>query len=61
MLFRSGAGIGLCVGTGSLLAAALTGRTPELDLTPFRPERFDLSAGPGVPADPTDQELAGAR
>ena len=55
---HEGAGIGLCVGTGSLLAEALTGRTPELDLTPFRPERFD-AAGPGTT--PTDQELAGAR
>lgn len=52
---HEGAGIGLCVGTGSLLATALTGGTPELDLHAFRPERFDL------PATPSDQELAGAR
>ena len=53
---HEGAGIGLCVGTGSLLAAAFTGRATELDLHPFRPERFDtpLAASP-------DQELAGAR
>ena len=52
---HEGAGIGLSVGTGSLLAAALTGRATELDLHPFRPERFDaLTPSP-------DQELAGAR
>ena len=53
---HEGAGIGLSVGTGSLIAQALTGQPPELDLQPFRPERFDtpLTAQP-------DQELAGAR
>ena len=52
---HEGAGIGLSVGTGSLLAQALTGRPTDLDLHPFRPERFDvLSAQP-------DEELAGAR
>ncbi|MGI3786455.1 MAG: NAD(P)/FAD-dependent oxidoreductase, partial [Janthinobacterium lividum] len=52
---HEGAGIGLCVGTGSLLASALTGRPTELDLHAFRPERFDLLSTS------TDQELAGAR
>ena len=52
---HEGAGIGLSVGTGSLLAAAFTGRAAALDLHPFRPERFDtLTPSP-------DQELAGAR
>ncbi|MFF7981819.1 NAD(P)/FAD-dependent oxidoreductase [Streptomyces sp. NPDC007901] len=37
---HEGAGIGLATGTGQLIAQVLTGRTPELDLTPFRPERF---------------------
>lgn len=38
---HEGAGIGLSVGTGKLLAQALTGQQPDLDLAPFRPERFD--------------------
>ncbi|MEV5880444.1 FAD-binding oxidoreductase [Streptomyces sp. NPDC052101] len=38
---HEGAGIGLATGTGQLIAQTLTGKTPELDLTPFRPERFD--------------------
>ncbi|MFF5468148.1 NAD(P)/FAD-dependent oxidoreductase [Streptomyces achromogenes] len=38
---HEGAGIGLAPATGLLIARALTGKTPELDLTPFRPERFD--------------------
>ncbi|WP_330347574.1 NAD(P)/FAD-dependent oxidoreductase [Streptomyces sp. NBC_00582] len=38
---HEGAGIGLATGTGRLLAQALTGEPPELDLTPFRPDRFD--------------------
>ncbi|WP_040166150.1 NAD(P)/FAD-dependent oxidoreductase [Microbacterium gorillae] len=37
---HEGAGVGLSVGTGKLLAQGLTGRTPDLDLTPFRPERL---------------------
>ncbi|MGW4023396.1 NAD(P)/FAD-dependent oxidoreductase [Streptomyces sp. NPDC005009] len=37
---HEGAGIGLATGTGLLIAQALTGGTPELDLTPFRPDRF---------------------
>ncbi|MFT4166320.1 MAG: FAD-binding oxidoreductase [Microlunatus sp.] len=38
---HEGAGIGLSVGTAKLLAQAIAGQTPELDLTPFRPERFE--------------------
>ncbi|GAB7105674.1 FAD-dependent oxidoreductase [Streptomyces phaeofaciens JCM 4814] len=37
---HEGAGIGLATGSGQLIAQALTGGTPELDLTPFRPDRF---------------------
>ncbi|WP_430383637.1 NAD(P)/FAD-dependent oxidoreductase [Streptomyces sp. P10-4] len=42
---HEGAGIGLAPGTGQLIAHALTGKAPELDLTPFRPERFDTEGG----------------
>ncbi|MFI9245101.1 NAD(P)/FAD-dependent oxidoreductase [Streptomyces sp. NPDC053086] len=42
---HEGAGIGLAPGTGQLIAQALTGKTPELDPTPFRPERFDTDGG----------------
>ncbi|MDV9173586.1 FAD-binding oxidoreductase [Streptomyces sp. W16] len=41
---HEGAGIGLAVGTGHLIAQTLTGRTPELDLAPFRPDRFPEEA-----------------
>ncbi|WP_036554333.1 NAD(P)/FAD-dependent oxidoreductase [Nocardioides insulae] len=37
---HEGAGIGLSVGTGKLLAQALSGVAPDLELTPFAPERF---------------------
>ncbi|MGV9452046.1 NAD(P)/FAD-dependent oxidoreductase [Streptomyces sp. NPDC003635] len=37
---HEGAGIGLATGTGHLIAQALTAKTPDLDLTPFRPDRF---------------------
>ncbi|MFE7076320.1 NAD(P)/FAD-dependent oxidoreductase [Streptomyces sp. NPDC057620] len=37
---HEGAGIGLATGTGHLIAQVLTGRTPDLDLAPFRPDRF---------------------
>ncbi|MFE5035935.1 NAD(P)/FAD-dependent oxidoreductase [Streptomyces sp. NPDC056683] len=37
---HEGAGIGLATGTGQLIAQVLSGKAPELDLTPFRPERF---------------------
>ncbi|WP_433238666.1 NAD(P)/FAD-dependent oxidoreductase [Streptosporangium sp. CA-135522] len=38
---HEGAGIGLAPATGHLIAQALTGRRPDLDLTPFRPDRFE--------------------
>ncbi|KOG29209.1 NAD(P)/FAD-dependent oxidoreductase [Streptomyces resistomycificus] len=41
---HEGAGIGLATGTGQLIAQALTARTPDLDLTPFRPDRFTEEA-----------------
>ncbi|NUR68665.1 MAG: FAD-binding oxidoreductase [Streptomyces sp.] len=37
---HEGAGIGLATGTGQSIAQALTAKTPDLDLTPFRPDRF---------------------
>ncbi len=37
---HEGAGIGLATGTGHLIARILTEKTPDLDLTPFRPDRF---------------------
>lgn len=42
---HEGAGIGLSAGTGKLLAQALAGEPVDLDLTPFRPERFAEPAG----------------
>ncbi|AGS73050.1 NAD(P)/FAD-dependent oxidoreductase [Streptomyces collinus] len=42
---HEGAGIGLSTGTGLLIAQALTGKTPDLDLAPFRPERFAPDGG----------------
>ncbi|MFD3496747.1 NAD(P)/FAD-dependent oxidoreductase [Streptomyces sp. NPDC058678] len=41
---HEGAGIGLATGTGHLIAQALTARTTDLDLTPFRPDRFTEEA-----------------
>ncbi|RVX42236.1 glycine/D-amino acid oxidase-like deaminating enzyme [Nonomuraea polychroma] len=37
---HEGAGIGLAPATGHLLAQVLTGAQPDLDLSPFRPDRF---------------------
>ncbi|MEV4172156.1 FAD-binding oxidoreductase [Nonomuraea sp. NPDC049709] len=37
---HEGAGIGLAPATGHLLAQLLAGRRPDLDLHPFRPDRF---------------------
>ncbi|HEY3708910.1 MAG TPA: FAD-binding oxidoreductase [Amycolatopsis sp.] len=37
---HEGAGIGLAAATGHLIAQQLTGATPDLDLTPFRADRF---------------------
>jgi glycine/D-amino acid oxidase-like deaminating enzyme len=41
---HEGAGIGLATGTGQLIAQTLTAQTPDLDLTPFRPDRFTEEA-----------------
>ncbi|MFV6026641.1 NAD(P)/FAD-dependent oxidoreductase [Streptomyces sp. NPDC056264] len=41
---HEGAGIGLAPVTGQIVAAAVTGAEPPLDLHPFRPERFDATA-----------------
>jgi D-hydroxyproline dehydrogenase subunit beta len=38
---HEGAGIGLSVGTAKLLTQALAGQPTDLDLSAFRPERFD--------------------
>jgi glycine/D-amino acid oxidase-like deaminating enzyme len=37
---HEGAGIGLAPATGQLIAQVLAGKQPELDLSPFRPDRF---------------------
>jgi D-hydroxyproline dehydrogenase subunit beta len=37
---HEGAGIGLAAATGHLIARSLTGAAPDLDLSPFRPDRF---------------------
>jgi glycine/D-amino acid oxidase-like deaminating enzyme len=42
---HEGAGIGLAPATGHLIAQILTDETPDLDLTPFRPERFNDTGG----------------
>jgi glycine/D-amino acid oxidase-like deaminating enzyme len=42
---HEGAGIGLAPATGHLIAQILTGKRPDLDLAPFRPERFDVDGG----------------
>jgi glycine/D-amino acid oxidase-like deaminating enzyme len=41
---HEGAGIGLAAVTGHLLAQALTGERPDIDLAPFRPDRFAEAA-----------------
>jgi glycine/D-amino acid oxidase-like deaminating enzyme len=41
---HEGAGIGLSVGTAKLIVQAMTARATDLDLAPFRPERFDEGA-----------------
>ena len=46
---HEGAGIGMCVGTGKLLAQALAGHRPDLDLDPFDPARFGDAAPAGGP------------
>ncbi|MFJ3787558.1 NAD(P)/FAD-dependent oxidoreductase [Kitasatospora sp. NPDC090091] len=41
---HEGAGIGLAPATGLLIAEQLTGKQPELDLAPFRADRFPAAA-----------------
>ncbi|SFI59652.1 NAD(P)/FAD-dependent oxidoreductase [Amycolatopsis sacchari] len=41
---HEGAGIGLSAATGRLIAQVVSGEKPELDLHPFRPERFEEEA-----------------
>lgn len=41
---HEGAGIALSAATGHLIGQLLTGKTPDLDLAPFRPERFGEAA-----------------
>ncbi|TDD46520.1 FAD-binding oxidoreductase [Nonomuraea terrae] len=41
---HEGAGIGLAPATGHLLAQLLAGERPDLDLRPFRPDRFSEEA-----------------
>lgn len=41
---HEGAGVGLAAATGRLIAQALTGDRLDVDLTPFRPERFEDAA-----------------
>lgn len=41
---HEGAGIGLAPATGRLIAQSLAGLRPEMDLTPFRPDRFPQEA-----------------
>jgi len=41
---HEGAGIGLAAGTGRLIAQVLTGAVPDVDLAPFRPDRFGAAA-----------------
>ena len=48
---HEGAGIGLAAATAELLAQHVTGRRPDLDLAPFRPDRFDdATLAAGIPA-----------
>ncbi|WP_237773077.1 NAD(P)/FAD-dependent oxidoreductase [Streptomyces luteocolor] len=46
---HEGAGIGLAPATGVLIGAALTGKQPPVDATPFRPDRFPDSPCPDSP------------
>lgn len=52
---HEGAGIGLATGTGHLIAQALTEEAPELDLAPFRPDRFPTEEPDRIP---TEEETA---
>lgn len=43
---HEGGGIGLAAGTGRLIGQLLTGADPDLDLAPFRPDRFAAAVDP---------------
>ena len=43
---HEGAGIGLAPVTGRLIAQAATGAEPDLDLSPFAPDRFEVAHAP---------------
>ena len=47
---HEGAGIGLGPISGELVAAAISGETPALDLAPFSPDRFGGAADTDPPA-----------
>jgi glycine/D-amino acid oxidase-like deaminating enzyme len=47
---HEGAGVGLGPITGELVAAAINGEAPRIDLSPFAPDRFDGAPGTGPPA-----------
>lgn len=53
---HEGAGVGLGPITGELIAAAISGETPKLDLAPFAPDRFGDSDAAG-----TDPRATGRR
>ncbi|MEV6103921.1 FAD-binding oxidoreductase [Streptomyces sp. NPDC051940] len=60
---HEGAGIGLATGTGHLIAQALTAQAPDLDLAPFRPDRFaaasgEAAAGTEAPTATDEEETA---
>lgn len=57
---HEGAGIGLSAATGRLVAQAIVGETPELDLAPFRPDRFDTSAETGAESESGAKSGSGA-
>ncbi|MGP4044609.1 NAD(P)/FAD-dependent oxidoreductase [Streptomyces sp. 2A115] len=46
---HEGAGIGLATGTGHLIAQALTDKKPDMDVAPFRPDRFPDPSPEEVP------------
>ncbi|QGV78011.1 NAD(P)/FAD-dependent oxidoreductase [Streptomyces ficellus] len=55
---HEGAGIGLAPATGLLVAAALLGEQPVLDVRPFRPDRFGDRPGDRFADRPDDTEGA---
>jgi glycine/D-amino acid oxidase-like deaminating enzyme len=45
---HEGSGIGLAAATGRLIAQMVTGVATDVDVTPFRPDRFDALGGGGT-------------